>query len=476
MPTLISIAANELRTSLRNRSLLGLLALVGLLGLFCILTGAVHYRHVYQQRTQAGQTMRQFFLNQGAVNPHTAAHYGHIVFKPYSFLNVLDPGVEKYVGITLKLEAHKQNDAMFVPSQQHSSLIRFGELSFVLLLQVVFPLLIILMAHRAVVQERVDGTLKLLCSQGISIRQLIWGKISAYTALFVVILLFCGCTFFVLIRSIGAGVVVPDVYTRIGLLLLLYAGYYFVLIALTVYISARASLPRSVLVTLLSGWFFFTIILPKASMNVGEQFVPLPSKLEFNRNIAEENRNGINGHDPKDQRVKRVQDSLLTKYGVDSVQKLPVNVDGIVMQADEQYHNQVYDKYFSTLWHTIRQQNQVSSYTSLIDPFLAVQQLSMSLTETDVYHHFRFMQQAEAYRRGLVKKLNDEFAYGGSKSGDYDWKVQAGYWQGIDDFHYTPPSLLWSLKERKSALLALFFWVVGVIVLIEATTAKINVI
>ncbi len=474
MPAFIPIVTHELRTLSRNRSLLGLLLLVGALALFCILIGIARYGQVHGQRRQASQTMRQQFLGQGEVNPHGAAHYGHFVFKPYSFLNVLDPGVEKYVGVTLRLEAHQQNDALFAPSQQYSSLIRFGELSFVLLLQVVFPLLIILMAHRAVVEERMNGTLKLLLAQGVTLKQLIWGKITAYTVLFVVILLICGGVFFAMVRTTGAETAVPAMYVRIGLLLVLYAWYYFVLTALTVYLSARAYSARAVLVTMLSAWFIGTIVLPKATMNVGEQLVELPSRVEFDRRIAEENRHGTNGHDPKDERVKRLQDSLLTKYGADSVQKLPVNADGIIMQADEEYHNQVYDKYFSALRQRIRQQNQVSSYGSLVNPFLAVQQLSATLAQTDVYHHFQFMQQAELYRRGLVKKLNDEFAYGGSASGDYDWKVKAGYWQGIDDFHYEPPSLAWGLSRRKPALLALLFWLLVVTGLIEWTASNIN--
>jgi len=49
----------------------------------------------------------------------------------------------------------------------------------------------------------------------------------------------------------------------------------------------------------------------------------------------------------------------------------------------------------------------------------------------------------------FVKKLDDEFAYGGAKTGNYDWKVKANYWQGINDFNYKRPTLMLPLVCAK---------------------------
>ena len=41
-----------------------------------------------------------------------------------------------------------------------------------------------------------------------------------------------------------------------------------------------------------------------------------------------------------------LKEEYLVKYNVDSLSQLPINFDGIVMQADEEYGNQVWDKHF----------------------------------------------------------------------------------------------------------------------------------
>lgn len=471
---IVLIALNEWRALTLSRAFLILGGLVLVLTAYTIVAGAMQYKQVHAHREEARGFMRQKFLGQGEVNPHSAAHYGHFVFKPHAFLHVFDPGVEKYVGTTLRLEGHRQNEAAFATSQSQSSLVRFGELAFVLLLQVIFPLLIIFTCHRAVVDERASGTLKLLQSQGITMRQLLWGKIFGYTLVYLLLLLVCVVLFLLVIRFIsvepqGAG-------WQLLLLPGIYGIYYFILIMLTVYLSAWARTAGAVLVNMLGIWFLFTVIVPKAAANIGEQLAPLPSKLAVDSWIQEANRNGIDGHDPKNKRVEELKEALLTKYGVEDLKALPVNADGVIMQEDEEYHNMVYDRSFGALQDTIRRQNSIGSLAAVAAPFLAIRNLSMAVAQTDVYHHFHFLQEAENYRRHLIKQLNDEHAYGGSRTGDWDWKVSASYWQGIEDFTYQPPGISWALSQRMPELMALGIWVLGLLLLIQFTSPKIPVL
>ncbi len=83
--------------------------------------------------------------------------------------------------MSVRLEAHKQNDALFSTAQDSSSLIRFGELTLAFVLQILMPLLIIFLCFNAFTQEREDQTLPLMLGQGISIQQLAWGKILGFS-------------------------------------------------------------------------------------------------------------------------------------------------------------------------------------------------------------------------------------------------------------------------------------------------------
>lgn len=457
MNPVFRIALHEMQTRLRAPGVRGIGVFLGLLLAFCLVAGRADYQKATRERAAARQAMRAFFLGQGAQNPHSAVHYGHYVFKPHSLLTVVDPGIEPFVGVTLQLEGHTQNDVQFAPAEQRSSLVRFGQLSFTALWQVVLPLLLIFLAHSAIVSERQAGTLKLLVAQGVSVRRVLWGKVLGYGGLMLGMLAASGLA----LALLQAGQPVeqrPELLSRLACLLACYALYYSLVITLTVYASARLAAPGQVLVLLLSGWFLLTILLPRLAVSVGEQAAALPSKLAFEAQLDAAYKQGLNGHDPNDARVKRFQDSLLAHYGARALEALPVNADGLLMQADETYHNRAHDRQEAALRHRLAQQDAVAARVALLDPLLAVSHLSQALAQTDSYHHFRFLHQAEAYRRWLIRKLNLEMAYGGSKNGDWDWKVKPDYWRSIPDFAYQPPTLVASLRPYRAELLALLAW------------------
>ena len=80
------------------------------------------------------------------------------------------------------------------------------------------------------------------------------------------------------------------------------------------------------------------------------------------------------------------------------------------MQADEEYGNQIWDKYFGNNY-----KNHESKIVSIIrfSCFSSLQSLSMGFAGTDMIHHFDFLKSSENYRRYFIKELNDKHAYGG---------------------------------------------------------------
>ncbi len=230
------------------------------------------------------------------------------------------------------------------------------------------------------------------------------------------------------------------------------------------------------MLTVLFAWLICTVLLPKAIANMGENLTPLITRLAMDKQIAEENKNGIDGHNPRNERTKKFMDSLVAVYKVDSVNQVPVNLDGLTMQADEEYHNVVYDKHFGELAKNMQQQNKPAVFSSFINPYAAVSNISMSLAGTDIFHHFHFTHQAEQYRRTIIKIMNDEQAYGGSKTGDWDWTTRADFWEKVKDFEYNQPSAKWSLQHTGWELAALTVWVLLVTGLIHFNTNNINIL
>lgn len=469
---LSTIIRNEWRNLFRT-GISGLLwGMLAILAVFTIWQAAAKTRDV-QEKLQASQSyMRDKFTGQGEVNPHNAVHYGHYVFKPLNTLSVLDNGVNDYTGVSLYLEGHRQNEATFAPAQGSSSITRFGQLSLSLVLQILLPLFIIFTCHNAITKEREGQTLSLTVLQAVSMRRLVWGKVLAYTVLWTAFLTICLGILWLFTNG-GAAPVSP---VRLGGLWLLYTSYYFIVTAVCVLVSSVSKSSGNALLALLFGWLLCTVLLPKITANVGENAAPLLTRIELEERISTDKKNGIDGHNPSSERTQLFRDSLIKTYQVSSLDSLPVNLDGLLMQADEEYNNVVFDKHYGTIQQSIEQQRNATSISSWVNPFAFVRNLSMAMAGTDVYHHFDFTDKAEDYRRTIIKKMNDIQAYGGSKTGDWDWRVPADFWNKIDDFNYTTPAASFALQHNKMELAALAAWLLLVILLIQTGTNKLPVI
>ncbi len=175
-------------------------------------------------------------------------------------------------------------------------------------------------------------------------------------------------------------------------------------------------------------------------------------------------------------------DSVIAHYEIDTIKvkdvnaALPVNVDGLVMQADEEYANMVYDKHFKRIRKIIVQQNNISRYASFVNPYFAIRNASMGITQSDFNSHLNLLNEAELYRRYLIKTLNDKMAYGGSKTGDWGWKVDASYWNTFKDFTYPNLSLLQSIKVNVVEIVALFFWLFLLVLAVFITSKKLTIV
>ncbi|QTE22713.1 ABC transporter permease [Polaribacter cellanae] len=464
------ITGKELKGMARQNSLKILFAIIIILLGFALYAGHIAYKQQQIMVERAQKERRAEWLGQGNKHPHIAAHYGTYVFKPKTLLSLFDFGLDTYTGTSVYLEAHYPHEFMFRPAQGYGNMIRFGELSAALVLQLLLPLLIIFITFQTFTKEKKTGTLKLLVSQGVSIRSIYLGKVLAYSLIiFVIIVLFFMGLYIVGVYE-KTSTMISDMGLRILLLFFVYAGYLWVFTNFSVWISLKSSSARNALLTLLIFWIATGIIIPKTSANLGETLYSLPSTKIYKEAIQNDIVNGMNPNDTREKRIARLKEHYLQQYGVDSLNQLPLNFEGIRMQEGEEYANKVYDFHDATLYKKIELQNRMGSLMGFFAPYIAVRNLSMAFAATDWYSFNDFQKKTNTYRRHLIRTMNNDMAKNSRYGEFYEYKVGKNLWKTISDFKYLVPKVTMIFKYYWMEIVSLSLWVLIMFFIIPSSS------
>lgn len=463
------IAKKELKGVIRQSSLKILFTIIIILLGFAVYGGHIAYKHQISMVETAQEERRAEWLDQGNKHPHIAAHYGTFVFKQKTLLSLFDFGLDTYTGTSVYLEAHYPHEFMFRPVQGYGNMIRFGELSAALVLQLLLPLLIIFITFQTFTKERETGTFKLLVSQGVSIRTIYLGKVLAYFIIISIIIVpFFTALYFVGINE-TTNSVIRDMELRIVLLFLVYIGYLWTFTNFSVWISLKSSNSRSALLTLLIFWVVTGIIIPKTSANFGETLHPLPSMKIYKEGIQHDIANGMAINESKEKRLVKLKENYLQKYNVDSIHKLPLNFSGIEMQEGEEYANKVYDFHEKKLHKKFELQNKTESLMSFVAPYIAIRNLSMAFTATDWHSFNDFQRKTKTYRRHLIRTMNNDMAKNSRHGEFYEYKAGKNLWETISDFKYKTLVVTKALKYYRIELASLTFWFLVMLLLIPSS-------
>ena len=458
---MIKIIINEWKMFLRNKLFVFTTTffIFSLLGV--VFLGTVQNRKQQNYRSEAQEHVRNQWEGLEAMNPHSAAHYGSYAFKPLSVLNSMDSGVNDLTGNVIKLEGHVQNEIVYSEVSQSLSVSKFGKLKSSLILQYVIPLFLIFLAHGTLSSEKETQRIKLLVFQGVSISKLTFAK-SLSIWIYGFLLLLITVVFQSLVNAINL-----EISLRLMLIIVSYGFYYYIISSVATYFSATLRNNTSALSSILAIWIMWTIFLPKIWGNTVEKIHPLPSRQNFKSNMKEDRSKGIDGHNPRDKRREDLKEKILGEYGVDSLKNLPINFDGIVMQKDEEYGDQVWDKHFGNNYNILSKQKFLYQISGFLNPFASLQSASMGFCGTDMIHHLDFLRKSEDYRRYLIKTLNDAHAFGGSKTGDWGWTVDSSFFKSVEGFAYVTPKINEKIKYYFIDLVALLFWGIFITVLIR---------
>jgi ABC-2 type transport system permease protein len=465
------VVKNEWYALTRSRVLLGISAAFVLLLSLTVYLGDEQTKVQSERYETAKNHLREQWESIEEMNPHGAAHYGTYVFKPTNMLSSIDEGVNGITGNVLRVEGHVQNEIVHSEASQMQAISRFGKLKGSLLLQYIVPLLLIFLAFQSVNSEKTSGRLKLILLQGLRPDRLSMAKVLSVWTYGVALLLITVLVY----ALINSSSIDADTAVRTAFLFLSYSLYYFVLTALTVYLSTRLRNANLALTSMLGLWILWTIFLPNILLSSVENWHELPSREAFKTAMKEDRSKGIDGHNPEDDRKNELEARVLNEYGVDSLSQLPINFDGIVMQEDEEYGNKVWDKHFGNLREVLTAQKRSYQWGGLFNPFISLQNASMGFAGNDNLHHQEFLVQVENYRRVFIKALNDEHAFGGSKTGDWGWKADNDFFRSVEDFSYRPTPLSAVFWHYFMDLGLLILWSVAAFILVIFGTRKMQV-
>jgi ABC-2 type transport system permease protein len=464
-PVPFIVARKELRELSRDRQVLWAGVIVWLLVTAAVATAWPEHRRRALEREALAAGARDQWVSQGSKNPHTAAHFGVYAIKPQTPLAIFDPGVTTFVGTHVLLEAHWQNPQQGRAADVSPASYRFGSLSPATVLQQLLPLIVILLGYQAFAGERERGTWSLLTAQGATPAQVGAGKLLAIGAVLLGLLLPpLGLATFAALGVTND----RDVLLRGGLLVALYIVYAITWLALTLSASARASSSRRALIVMLGFWIVTTLVVPRAAGDVSRLTHRTPSAFSFHEAIYGQKAQGFDGHDPKDARVAALRVQTLQTYGVSKVEDLPVNFDGLALQADEEYGNALFERAYGSLWQTFDRQTDLQRLAGIVAPIQAVRFASMALAGTDSAHDRGFAREAEGYRRALVRAMNDDLTRG-SKSGDFSYVGDRSTWSRVPEFHYASPPAAWALGQEWVSCALISAWFGASLVVFLAT-------
>ncbi len=406
-------------------------------------------------------------------HPHRMAHFGTFAFRIHPPLGIFDYGLESFTGSTVFLEAHRQNSVNFSEATFSTGMLRFGELSLALLLQLVLPLILFFVGFSSVAADRENGTLKIVLSQGATWKEILFGK---SIGLLAVSLLFLIPVLLVVITTL---LLLDDQFEWLRFLLIAfsYVAFLYIVSSLTIVMSATSNTSKNALLRLLGIWLLLVILLPKSTQAMGNYWFPTPSKLAFQSAIEEEVILKGDSHNPDDPHYNSLKDSVLKAHNVSKVTDLPFNYSGFVMREGEKITSSLYKKHHKKLVNIYESQNDVTIFSSFINPFTAIKLVSMTMAGTDFSSYINFQNQADTYRYELAQTMNElqmEYISPKKKSGSEGKThvVDHEHWEKFQDFNHQPMVFSKSIKEAFPALISIVLWVLAAFWLLHFTSKK----
>lgn len=400
------------------------------LALCAALLASLELRTTLAERASAARAEQQRWQQQGKKYPHSAAHYGVYVFKPLPLLAALDPGVEHYVGSSVWLEAHKQNEMVYRPVNDEPGASRQFRLAPAFVLQVLAPMAMIFLGFGMFAGERERGTLAALRINAAPLGALALARGAVLLCLALAMVLPACLAVAALKWLLDAPAPFHDGALRAALFALGYLAYLCTWAALIAAVSALAPTLRASLAALIGLWAAVALVLPRAAVELSQLAAPLPTMQQFREQL-----DGALGMPDDPAEAERHKQELLREYKVADVRDLPVNWAGISLQRGEAHGDRIFDRHYGRLFDAMRRQGDAAALAGWLSPAVAVAGLSSAAAGSDTGHHLQFIDGAERQRRAIQTVLNEAIARHPERNGvRYDG--DQALWDSVPPFRF----------------------------------------
>ncbi|WP_184717506.1 DUF3526 domain-containing protein [Caulobacter sp.] len=463
---MIALIGLELAILRRDRRAFGSLVALGLLILVAFFANAAANLQADQAKAQVAAAERARWVGQGEKDPHSAAHYSIFAFKPSPALAALDPGAEPFVGQSVWLEAHHQNDMLYRPQQNASALQRAAFANPAALLTGFAPLVVFLLAFTLVAQDRERGGLRLALGAATAPARLVVARAAAVWSAAGVTLI-APVALAAVAWTAAQGRLDADVMLRLLSWTVIIATYLAVVALAAVLVCLKAASPRLALAALFGAWIAFALVAPRVLDGAAGALAPLPSTQSVKQEIARQA--------PafwSDEQNAKNRKALMARYGVDRYEDIP-NPRMAELDLMERHSHAVFDRVLGDFYRQVATQDDLFARLSLASPAAAAQALSAAAAGSDFSHHRHFIDSAERYRRDLVNAMNaDGMAH--SAHGAERHLNDETLWSAIPPFAYAAPALGERSAVPLPALLALLAWLAAILAALQLTARSLK--
>ena len=135
------------------------------------------------------------------------------------------------------------------------------------------------------------------------------------------------------------------------------------------------------------------------------------------------------------------------------------------MREGEKLSANTYKKHQESLTRAYIKQQDIIRLTAIINPYIAIKNISMALSGADYFAFADFQIQTESYRYSLAQRMNElqmKFISNKTKtSADKQSKISRKNWSEFPDFHHKFLSLSTVLYQELLSLTTLLLWLIG---------------
>jgi ABC-2 type transport system permease protein len=194
----------------------------------------------------------------------------------------------------------------------------------------------------------------------------------------------------------------------------------------------------------------------------------MAGKVETDLAMLAEVRRLGDGHNANDPAFAQLRTELLEQHGVQRVEDLPVNLRGVVAAYGERKLTETLNAHARRQMAAEERQAARLARHGWFTPVLALADASRAVAGTDLRHHHRFLQEAEALRYAFVQGLNrvhaEQLAYADDirRSSDAEaerrTRVDAANWQLLQRFRFEPDAAGDRIARARPQGLMLLLW------------------